>query len=218
MALLILSLSWLTQAGAHGVRLRGSWRGDDAAVARRGDETAAAFARDDAAARDGGPAIVDADATARRLSPSYDDDILAELSSNPLLMMFAILLLFGGGSCWNYFCLALCCESCEGRPPSLLETALCLFCFRSRRRDRRARYSGRFHDEYDDDRGCCGCGRRRARPIYVVGGPCPQYGAPGYALQGAAVLPSAPRPSAPRPSAPPAEYGVPLAEPVYPKY
>jgi len=99
MALLILSLSWLTQAGAHGVRLRGSWRGDDAAVARRGDETAAAFARDDAAARDGGPAIVDADATARRLSPSYDDDILAELSSNPLLMMFAILLLFGGGSC-----------------------------------------------------------------------------------------------------------------------
>ena len=93
-------------------------------------------------------------------------------------MLLGILLLMGSGSAWNYCLLLTCCNTCEGRPPSLWEALICLVCCRPRRERHNYRH-GR-DPYYDDDGGCC-CGGRRRRTVYVE--PIyPTYGAPGYVV------------------------------------
>ena len=106
----------------------------------------------------------------------HTDDFAETVVDNQWLVLLGILLLMGSGSAWNYCLLLTCCETCEGRAPSLWEALICLVCCRPRRE--RHNYRHERHDPYyDDDGGCC-CGgrRRRGRVVYVE--PIYPYGAP----------------------------------------
>ena len=109
----------------------------------------------------------------------HTDDFTETVVENQWLVLLGILLLMGSGSAWNYCLLLTCCNTCEGRAPSLWETLICLVCCRPRRE--RHNYRHERHDPYyDDDGGCC-CGGRRRRTVYVE--PIyPTYGAPGYVV------------------------------------
>ena len=105
----------------------------------------------------------------------HTDDFTETVVDNQWLVLLGILLLMGSGSAWNYCLLLTCCDTCEGRPPSLWEALLCLVCCRPRRE--RHNYRHERHDPYyDDDHGCCCGGRRRGRVVYVE--PIYPYGAP----------------------------------------
>ena len=104
----------------------------------------------------------------------HTDDFAETVVDNQWFVLLGILLLMGSGSAWNYCLLLTCCNTCEGRAPSLWETLICLVCCRPRRE--RHNYRHERHDPYyDDDGGCC-CGGRRRRTVYVE--PIYPYGAP----------------------------------------
>ena len=105
----------------------------------------------------------------------HTDDFTETVVDNQWLVLLGILLLMGSGSAWNYCLLLTCCETCEGRAPSLWEALLCLVCCRPRRERHNYRHG---RDPYYDDEGgcCCGGRRRRGRVVYVE--PIYPYGAP----------------------------------------
>ena len=107
----------------------------------------------------------------------HTDDFTETVVDNQWLVLLGILLLMGSGSAWNYCLLLTCCETCEGRPPSLWEALLCLVCCRPRRE--RHNYRHERHDPYYDDDGCCCGGRRRRGRVVYVEPIYPTYGAPG---------------------------------------
>ena len=110
----------------------------------------------------------------------HTDDFTETVVDNQWLVLLGILLLMGSGSAWNYCLLLTCCETCEGRAPSLWEALICLVCCRPRRERHNYRHG---RDPYYDDEGgcCCGGRRRRGRVVYVE--PIyPTYGAPGYVV------------------------------------
>ena len=111
----------------------------------------------------------------------HTDDFTETVVENQWLVLLGILLLMGSGSAWNYCLLLTCCETCEGRAPSLWEALLCLVCCRPRRE--RHNYRHERHDPYyDDDGGCCFGGRRRRGRVVYVEPIYPTYGAPGYVV------------------------------------
>ena len=101
----------------------------------------------------------------------HTDDFAETVVDNQWFVLLGILLLMGSGSAWNYCLLLTCCETCEGRAPSLWEALLCLVCCRPRRERHNYRHG---RDPYYDG-GCC-CGGRRRRTVYVE--PIYPYGAP----------------------------------------
>ena len=108
----------------------------------------------------------------------HTDDFAETVVDNQWLVLLGILLLMGSGSAWNYCLLLTCCETCEGRAPSLWEALICLVCCRPRRERHNYRHG---RDPYYDDEGGCCCGGRRRRTVYVE--PIyPTYGAPGYVV------------------------------------
>ena len=111
----------------------------------------------------------------------HTDDFTETVVDNQWLVLLGILLLMGSGSAWNYCLLLTCCETCQGRAPSLWEALLCLVCCRPRRE--RHNYRHERHDPYyDDDGGCCCGGRRRRGRVVYVEPIYPTYGAPGYVV------------------------------------
>ena len=110
----------------------------------------------------------------------HTDDFAETVVDNQWLVLLAILLLMGTGSAWNYCLLLTCCETCEGRAPSLWEVLICLVCCRPRRERHNYRH-GR-DPYYDDDGGCCCGGRRRRGRVVYVEPIYPTYGAPGYVV------------------------------------
>ena len=103
----------------------------------------------------------------------HTDDFAETVVDNQWLVLLGILLLMGSGSAWNYCLLLTCCETCEGRAPSLWEALICLVCCRPRRERHNYRHG---RDPYYDDEGGCCCGGRRRRTVYVE--PIYPYGAP----------------------------------------
>ena len=105
----------------------------------------------------------------------HTDDFTETVVDNQWLVLLGILLLMGSGSAWNYCLLLTCCETCQGRAPSLWEALICLVCCRPRRERHNYRHG---RDPYYDDEGgcCCGGRRRRGRVVYVE--PIYPYGAP----------------------------------------
>ena len=105
----------------------------------------------------------------------HTDDFAETVVDNQWFVLLGILLLMGSGSAWNYCLLLTCCETCEGRAPSLWEALICLVCCRPRRERHNYRHG---RDPYYDDEGgcCCGGRRRRGRVVYVE--PIYPYGAP----------------------------------------
>ena len=110
----------------------------------------------------------------------HTDDFAETVVDNQWLVLLGILLLMGSGSAWNYCLLLTCCETCEGRAPSLWEALICLVCCRPRRERHNYRH-GR-DPYYDDDGGCCCGGRRRRGRVVYVEPIYPTYGAPGYVV------------------------------------
>ena len=110
----------------------------------------------------------------------HTDDFTETVVDNQWLVLLGILLLMGSGSAWNYCLLLTCCETCEGRAPSLWEALICLVCCRPRRERHNYRH-GR-DPYYDDDGGCCCGGRRRRGRVVYVEPIYPTYGAPGYVV------------------------------------
>ena len=110
----------------------------------------------------------------------HTDDFAETVVDNQWLVLLGILLLMGSGSAWNYCLLLTCCETCEGRAPSLWEVLICLVCCRPRRERHNYRH-GR-DPYYDDDGGCCCGGRRRRGRVVYVEPIYPTYGAPGYVV------------------------------------
>ena len=110
----------------------------------------------------------------------HTDDFTETVVDNQWLVLLGILLLMGSGSAWNYCLLLTCCNTCEGRPPSLWEALICLVCCRPRRERHNYRH-GR-DPYYDDDDGCCCGGRRRRGRVVYVEPIYPTYGAPGYVV------------------------------------
>ena len=155
-------------------------------ILERGAE---AFAETDVAAPRSRPSLRGAEATPRRHLRGgsedrrvlHTDDFAETVVDNQWLVLLGILLLMGSGSAWNYCLLLTCCETCEGRAPSLWEALLCLVCCRPRRE--RHNYRHERHDPYyDDDGGCCCGGRRRRGRVVYVEPIYPTYGAPGYVV------------------------------------
>ena len=103
----------------------------------------------------------------------HTDDFAETVVDNQWLVLLGILLLMGSGSAWNYCLLLTCCDTCEGRAPTLWEALLCLVCCRPRRERHNYRHG---RDPYYDDEGGCCCGGRRRRTVYVE--PIYPYGAP----------------------------------------
>ena len=109
----------------------------------------------------------------------HTDDFAETVVDNQWLVLLGILLLMGSGSAWNYCLLLTCCETCEGRAPSLWEALICLVCCRPRRERHNYRHG---RDPYYDDDGCCCGGRRRRGRVVYVEPIYPTYGAPGYVV------------------------------------